>query len=177
METITTAVADGVRGYAHSIILGGYPPPVSPSEKTLLRPVRCRLNQLRSSHCVLNNYRARIDPTVADIRPDCGIGPHNVQDLFNCRAKPTQLSPQPRLLNDKTKTNVSYHNNICHLGNSFRFYFQKHGSTFAVEAPKDGKTSLFKLKSKELELLSDLVTTFSCIIISHYDFYLQFYLL
>lgn len=92
-ELHTTAISDAVRGYAPSIVLGGYPPPISGSEATLPRAVRARLSQLRSGYCsVLNSYKSRIDPAVANTCPDCDTGPHDVNHLFNCTQRPTTLS-------------------------------------------------------------------------------------
>jgi hypothetical protein len=82
------AVDDAVRGYKPNVVLGGYPPPISDSEKSLSREARCVLSQMRSGWCMrLNSYRHRIDPGIPDCCPNCGIGPDDVSHVFNCAAR------------------------------------------------------------------------------------------
>ncbi|XP_037819861.1 uncharacterized protein LOC119609216 [Lucilia sericata] len=89
------AVEDSINSHRDSIILGGRPPPVANEERNLPRRTRVVLAQLRSGWCTrLNSYWSRINDTIQDLCPACGIGPHNVQHLFNCRANPTQLEPE-----------------------------------------------------------------------------------
>lgn len=40
----------------------------------------------------LNMYKARLDPSVRDMCPDCGESPHNTQHLFNCPKHPADLN-------------------------------------------------------------------------------------
>ncbi|KAI5734869.1 hypothetical protein M8J77_011404 [Diaphorina citri] len=50
--------------------------------------------QLRSGWCkLLNNYKARLDPSVADTCPLCQSLNHDVWYLFSCPTKPTTLDP------------------------------------------------------------------------------------
>ncbi|KAI5726233.1 hypothetical protein M8J77_025612 [Diaphorina citri] len=69
-------------------------PEVDESEKSLPRSTRCTLAQLRSGWCkLLNNYKARLDPSVADTCPLCQSLNHDVWHLFSCPSKPTTLDP------------------------------------------------------------------------------------
>jgi len=57
--------------------------------------VTTTLAQLRLGHCrLLNSYKARITAGVTDICPDCGVAPHSVEHLFQCPARPKQLTTQ-----------------------------------------------------------------------------------
>ena len=83
------AVQDALRGYKPNVILGGYPPPIADSEKTLSREARCVLSQMRSGWCGrLNSYRHRLDPDIPDICPNCGVGPDDVPHVFQCATRP-----------------------------------------------------------------------------------------
>jgi hypothetical protein len=90
----TDIVAQTIAGYGPNRVLGAAPPEVDNREEQLERPARCALAQLRSGFCRhLNSYKARIDPTVADVCPRCGASPHDVPHIFNCPSTPTQLQP------------------------------------------------------------------------------------
>jgi len=41
---------------------------------------------------MLNNYNHRLDSNIPDEWPDCSLTPHNVEHLFNCQNKPTNLT-------------------------------------------------------------------------------------
>jgi hypothetical protein len=85
----TTTVKQCIDQLEENVILGGRPPPISPSEKSLPRPTRCILSQLRSGYSsILNSYRHRIDESIPNSCPSCNAAPHTTPHLFNCRANP-----------------------------------------------------------------------------------------
>jgi hypothetical protein len=43
---------------------------------------------------MLKSYMARIDPKVHNICPDCNSPGHTTKHLFECSAKPTNLTPK-----------------------------------------------------------------------------------
>ena len=68
-------------------------PVANAGEKDLPRTTRSTLSQLRSGYSIsLNSYKARLDPEVSDLCPDCNTDPHTADHLFNCTAKPTDLT-------------------------------------------------------------------------------------
>lgn len=87
VETTTTS-------YRANVILGGRPPPIAEEERSLPRKTRVVLAQLRSGYCSrLNSYWSRINSTIPNTCPACGVSPHDVPHLFNCLANPTHLNP------------------------------------------------------------------------------------
>jgi hypothetical protein len=89
----TEAVHEALQDYAPNNVLGCSPPAVAASEQQLSRRARSVLSQLRSGYCnLLNSYKARLSPDVQNICPECGVAPHDVAHLFDCTARPTQLS-------------------------------------------------------------------------------------
>ena len=76
------------------------PPPVSPSERRLLRSQRTTLSQLRSGHCrLMLDYRVRVGQATSDVCPACNSQPHTVPHLFDCAAAPTALTIRDLWLN------------------------------------------------------------------------------
>ena len=68
-------------------------PKVDKTEKALPRKARSSLAQLRSGYSsMLNSYLSRIRQDVQDICPDCNQQNHTSFHLFNCPAKPTDLT-------------------------------------------------------------------------------------
>ena len=88
-DTVRRTVAN----YGVSKTLGKRPPEVNAAERTLSRPARTRLAQLRSGYSKhLGSYEARITNNAAvNVCPDCAMSPHDVHHIFNCGAKPTRL--------------------------------------------------------------------------------------
>ncbi|KAH7714342.1 hypothetical protein AAVH_18298 [Aphelenchoides avenae] len=66
----TTGVETSAPFLARNVVLGGRPPPISNTEKTLPR-----------------------NPTTADACPHCDGTPHDTAHLFNCSTHPTDLKP------------------------------------------------------------------------------------
>ena len=59
---------------------------------TIQRITRVTLSQLRSGFCSrLKDFQFRIGKTQDDLCPQCWYFPQNVDHLFNCPARPTQL--------------------------------------------------------------------------------------
>jgi len=76
-------------------VLGASPPNTSTLESLLPWSVHTTLAQLRSGHCrLLNAYKARITTGMSDVCPECGVAPHSIEHLFNCRTHPMQLTVQ-----------------------------------------------------------------------------------
>ena len=70
------------------------PPKIDPSEKSLPRPTRCKLSQLRSGYSrLLNTYLSRLDSSISHLCPTCSLAPHTTCHLFNCSQNPSPLTP------------------------------------------------------------------------------------
>ena len=55
---------------------------------------RSVLAQLRlGRYRVLNSYLARFNPVIADVCNRCITSPHTTRHLFDCPARPTDLTP------------------------------------------------------------------------------------
>ena len=91
----TKAVKNVINKYQPNRVLGSKPPEIHKDELKLKRKARTKLSQLRSGFSrILNEYLNRISQgEIPNTCPDCNTGPHNVQHLFNCPAKPTTLTP------------------------------------------------------------------------------------
>ena len=90
----TDTVAEVVNNYRVNTLLGDHPPAVAAEERDLPRATRVVLAHLRSgSSSRLNSYWSRIDGRTPDTCPACGMDPLDTQYLFNCSAKPTNLTP------------------------------------------------------------------------------------
>uniref|UniRef100_A0A8D8RJ49 Uncharacterized protein n=1 Tax=Cacopsylla melanoneura TaxID=428564 RepID=A0A8D8RJ49_9HEMI len=87
------AIDDAVANFAPNRVLNTPPPEVAKEERQLPRKTRSTLAQLRSGWCkILNSYQHRIDNRIANICPECGLGPHDVAHLFTCSRAPTNLT-------------------------------------------------------------------------------------
>ena len=83
-------------------ILGHKPPEIDKSERDLPRITRSTLSQLRSGYSSkLNSYLARIRDDVQNSCPDCNAHPHTTEHLFDCPAKPTELTTRDLWTNPK----------------------------------------------------------------------------
>ena len=69
-------------------------PTISREERQLRsRATRSSLAQLRSGYSVLlASYQSRLDPSIRDECPDCGSPGHTTIHMFQCQAKPTNLT-------------------------------------------------------------------------------------
>lgn len=86
------AVRDVLSSYPQNVVLGSKPPAIHKSEADLPRQTRTTLAQLRSGWCrSLNSYMSRLDPTIDNVCPKCGNGPHDTAHLFQCPANHTEL--------------------------------------------------------------------------------------
>ena len=103
LKTIhTESVASTIQSYRPNRVLNASPPTddVMARERkaNLTRRVRTQLSQLRSGFSTaLNSYKARLTScfhNVIDICPDCLGASHTIRDLFNCPARPTQLTAE-----------------------------------------------------------------------------------
>ena len=94
LKVIHTAdVRSSILNLGNNPVLDAPPPEVHKGEKDLPRTTRSTLSQLRSGYSIsLNSYKARLEPEVDDICPNCNVGPHTTHHLFNCTAKPTNLT-------------------------------------------------------------------------------------
>ena len=82
-----------------SRILAGRPPAIDQSESKLPRVVRSTLSQLRSGFCSrLKSFQHRIRGAgafpVDDLCPECASFSHTPEHLFECPAKPTNLTKE-----------------------------------------------------------------------------------
>ena len=74
-------------------ILNQVPPKIHSEEKSLPRKTRCTLAQLRSGYSpYLKSYLHSINASDNDTCPDCNSDPHTTPHLFNCSARPTNLT-------------------------------------------------------------------------------------
>ena len=103
LKTIhTESVASTIQSYRPNRVLNASPPTddVMARERkaNLTRRVRTQLSQLRSGFSTaLNSYKARLTScfhNVIDICPDCLGASHTTRHLFDCPARPTQLTAE-----------------------------------------------------------------------------------
>ena len=91
----TDALDKAVKSHERNMVLDGWPPPISNSEKDLTRKEGSTLTQLRSGYCrFLGSYKSRIKKDASlNICADCGMTPHDVNHLSVCPAHPTTMRP------------------------------------------------------------------------------------
>ena len=88
----TSAVAATIAARPPNRVLSTDPPPIAEEEKTLPRPHRSVLSQLRSGFCpALNSYLERIGRAQDNLCPSCAAAPHTTSHLFDCTSHPTSL--------------------------------------------------------------------------------------
>ena len=91
----TKHVSNTINNYIPNKVLDQQPPKIDQKEKSLSRNSRSLLSQLRSGYSrKLNSYLHRINDEVEDKCPECNIGPHTTNHLFNCQIRPTDLSSE-----------------------------------------------------------------------------------
>jgi len=89
----TSCVQEAIAAQGINHVLGTIPPEVHKSEITLPRSTRATLTQLRSGFSKsVNSYMSIIDPTISNNCPDCDASPHDIDHLFACISKPTNLT-------------------------------------------------------------------------------------
>ena len=94
-EIHTSDVRTEIINNSHNPVLNEPAPPIHNDELKLPRKTRSTLSQLRSGYSsYLNSYLSRIngDNNVQNKCSDCNQTPHDTNHLFNCPAKPTQLT-------------------------------------------------------------------------------------
>ena len=91
----TDAVDKAIKSHERNVVLDGWPPPISSSERDLTRKERSTLAQLRSGYCrLLGSYKSRIKKDASlNVCANCGTTPHDVKHLFVCPAHPTTMIP------------------------------------------------------------------------------------
>ena len=68
------------------------PPKIHPEEKSLPRPTRTLLSQLRSGYCAkLNDYKYRISSAPSPLFRHCHASPETVPHIFSCPRLPSPL--------------------------------------------------------------------------------------
>ena len=87
--TVTGAISN----HEFSQILGGPRPDINPSESSLSRAARATLAQLRSGTChCLEEYKLMVGRSTSALCPECRYRRHTVPHLFDCDARPTDLT-------------------------------------------------------------------------------------
>ena len=88
----TEAVATAIASQTPNRVLLSPPTTVAIEERSLPRPYRSTLSQLRSGFCrSLNYYNERIGRTQDPLCPHCRGEPQTTNHLFSCPVFPTQL--------------------------------------------------------------------------------------
>ena len=94
-EIHTKEVKSSIQQLGDNQILQRPPPNINESEKKLNRKARTTLSQLRSGYSShLNSFLARINEDIEDVCPDCNEPGHTTEHLFDCKAKPTNLTTE-----------------------------------------------------------------------------------
>ena len=89
----TKSVQQTIVKLGNNPIINQPPLNMNKDEKQLPRTTRATLSQLRSGYSrTLNSYMARIDSDTEDRCPDCLQAGHTTLHLFDCPAKPTDLT-------------------------------------------------------------------------------------
>ena len=91
----TKSVKEALNAMEPNKVLMSTPPQIHASEKRLPRATRATLSQLRSGYSnFLNSYKARINPNIQDVCPNCNANSHTTRHLFNCPNNGTNLTPR-----------------------------------------------------------------------------------
>ncbi len=89
----TKSVKEALNAMEPNKVLLAPPPQIHKSEKCLPRVTRATLSQLRSGYSnFLNSYKARINPTIQDVCPNCNQHSHTTRHLFECPNNRTNLT-------------------------------------------------------------------------------------
>ena len=91
----TDAVHKAVKSHERNVVLDGWPPPISSSEKDLTIKERSTLGQLRCGYCILlGSYKSRIKKDASlNVCADCDTTPHDVKHLLVCPSHLTTIIP------------------------------------------------------------------------------------
>ena len=88
----TSAVAATLAARPNNRVLSAVAPPIAEEERSLPRPHRSTLAQLRSGFCpALKSYLERVGRAQDDRCPSCLGAPHTTSHLFACPSHPTTL--------------------------------------------------------------------------------------
>ena len=105
-ELHTEAVRKTISKLEPNPILDAPPPPISRSEETLTRKQRTALSQLRSGQCqLLCDYQVLTGRTQSALCPECLFHRHTATHLFDCDARPTNLTIRDLWINPVTVMN------------------------------------------------------------------------
>ena len=89
----TSAVSASISSRPPNRVLQEPAPPVSEEERTLPRPYRTTLAQLRSGFSpALNTYLERVGRSPDGLCPSCHSSPHTTSHIFTCPSHPTSLT-------------------------------------------------------------------------------------
>ena len=93
-EIHTACVKDSIDNLGVNRLLAARPPKISSSESSLSRAERTTLAQLRTSQCKqLNDYKhSKLNRAPDALCPECLFRRHNVSHIFDCDARPTDLT-------------------------------------------------------------------------------------
>ena len=92
-EIHTQAVRSTISKLGVNPLLGAPPPPISPSERRLMRIQRTTLSQLRLGHCkLLGDYKVRVGLGSSALCPECLFRRQTVPHIFDCDSAQTTLS-------------------------------------------------------------------------------------
>ena len=93
LNQIHTEEVQKVKRNSVNKVLNSQAPDINLEEKSLPRKTRCQLSQLRSGYSpLLQSYLFSINAAENDRCPDCQTSQHTTEHLFNCTAKPTELT-------------------------------------------------------------------------------------
>jgi hypothetical protein len=114
IKDIHTKAVEASKRFLVNGVLGGPPPDVHPSEKSLPRVSQTTLCQLRCDNCIcLETYKLKAGTANDDLCSMCRGAPHTSSHLFVCPASPTDLNfidiwKRPREAVDYLKSLASF---------------------------------------------------------------------
>ena len=89
----TECVKESIENLGNNRLLDAPPPKISSSEKSLSRPERSTLSQLRTGQCKrLNDFQHKLGLAQNALCPECLFRRHTSSHIFNCDACPTDLT-------------------------------------------------------------------------------------
>ena len=91
----TDFVSRSINDLGENPLLGAKTPKTSPADKSLTRAERCTIRQLKSGYCkYLNDFQHnKLNKRAPNaICPECLLRRHTATHLFDCDARPTDLT-------------------------------------------------------------------------------------